>query len=202
MTEAPAATEAFLRLEGLGMRFGAQEVLRDINLTIQRGQTAVIIGESGCGKTVLLKLIFALLRPTHGRVVFDGKALSELSERALTGVRLRFGFLFQGAALFDGLNVFYNVAFALREHTPKRKEEMEAIVCQRLAEVGLPAGIGDKKPAELSGGMKKRVRLARALVLTPEVMLYDEPTTGLDPIMTDVINELIVQTRRQHPVTS
>jgi phospholipid/cholesterol/gamma-HCH transport system ATP-binding protein len=195
-------TEHLLRLERVGMRFGNHEVLRDLDLEIQRGQTAAVIGESGCGKTVLLKLIIGLLRPSEGRVLFDGKVLSELSERDLTRQRLRFGFLFQGAALFDSLNVFDNVAFALREHTKKPREEMQAIVRQRLLEVGLPSGIEDKKPAELSGGMKKRVGLARALVLNPEIMLYDEPTTGLDPIMTDVINELILQARRQHPVTS
>ncbi len=195
-------TEPILRLEHVSLRFGGHEVLRDIGLEIKRGQTAVIIGESGCGKTVLLKLIIGLLRPSEGRVLFDGKVLSELSERELTRQRLRFGFLFQGAALFDSLSVFDNVAFALREHTKKPKVEMQTIVRQRLGEVGLPEGVEDKKPAELSGGMKKRVGLARALVLNPEVMLYDEPTTGLDPIMTDVINELILQTRRQHPVTS
>ncbi len=202
MTAPVVATEPLLRLERVGMRFGAHEVLRDIDVDIHRGQTAVIIGESGCGKTVLLKLIIALLRPSAGRVLFDGKVLSELSERELTRERLRFGFLFQGAALFDSLNVFDNVAFALREHTRQTKAQMQAIVRQRLQEVGLPAGIEEKKPAELSGGMKKRVGLARALALNPEVMLYDEPTTGLDPIMTDVINELVLQTRRQHPVTS
>jgi len=195
-------TEPLLQMSHVSMRFGGHEVLRDIALDVQRGQTAVIIGESGCGKTVLLKLIIALLRPSEGRVLFDGKVLSELSERELTRQRLRFGFLFQGAALFDSLSVFDNVAFALREHTRKPQGEMQTIVRQRLGEVGLPEGIEDKKPAELSGGMKKRVGLARALVLNPEVMLYDEPTTGLDPIMTDVINELILQTRRQHPVTS
>jgi phospholipid/cholesterol/gamma-HCH transport system ATP-binding protein len=185
------------------MQFGANFVLRDISLNIRRGETLVVIGESGCGKTVLLKLIVALLRPSTGRVLFDGRVLADLREAELTAQRQRIGFLFQGAALFDSLTVFDNVAFGLRAKGRRPPDgEVREIVRQRLQEVGLPAGVEEKKPAELSGGMKKRVGLARALALNPEVMLYDEPTTGLDPIMTDVINELILQTRRQHPVTS
>jgi phospholipid/cholesterol/gamma-HCH transport system ATP-binding protein len=191
-----------LALEHVAMSFGLQRVLDDINLALPRGQTAVVIGESGCGKTVLLKLVIGLLRPTAGRVLFDGRSVAELSERELTRQRLRFGFLFQGAALFDSMTVFENVAFPLHQQATLPAAEVRERVRQRLQEVGLPAGVLDKKPAELSGGMKKRVGLARALVLEPEVMLYDEPTTGLDPIMSDVINELIVQTRQRHPVTS
>jgi phospholipid/cholesterol/gamma-HCH transport system ATP-binding protein len=193
---------AWIALEQVSLKFGSQGVLRDLDLGVQRGQTLVVIGESGCGKTVLLKLIIALLRPTSGRVLFDGRVLAELSDRELTRQRLRFGFLFQGAALFDSLTIFENVAFGLRELGHNTEHEIEDQVRQRLHEVGLPAEVQAKKPAELSGGMKKRVGLARALAINPEVMLYDEPTTGLDPIMSDVINELILQTRRRHPVTS
>ncbi len=184
------------------MQFGPQPVLRDISIPVRRGETLVVIGESGCGKTVLLKLIIALLRPTTGRVLFDGRVLADLGERDLTAQRLRFGFLFQGAALFDSLTVYDNVAFGLRAKGGHPEPEVREIVRQRLQEVGLTATVEPKKPAELSGGMKKRVGLARALALNPEVMLYDEPTTGLDPIMTDVINELILQARRARPVTS
>ncbi len=188
--------------EQVGMQFGPQHVLRDVNVQVRRGETLVVIGESGCGKTVLLKLVIALLRPTAGRVLFDGKVLADLSERELTAQRLRFGFLFQGAALFDSLSVYDNVAFGLRAKGGHPEPEVREVVRQRLQEVGLTATVEAKKPAELSGGMKKRVGLARALALNPEVMLYDEPTTGLYPIMTDVINELILQARRSRPVTS
>ncbi len=196
------ATTPLISFQKLGMEFQQQRVLHDINLDILRGQTVVIVGESGCGKTVLLKLMIGLLRPSSGAVTFDGKILADLNDRDLTRERLRFGFLFQSAALFDSLTVYDNVAFGLREQRDLTDAQIRDIVRQRLQEVGLPVNVETKKPAELSGGMKKRVGLARALALNPEVMLYDEPTTGLDPIMTDVINELILQVRQRHPVTS
>jgi phospholipid/cholesterol/gamma-HCH transport system ATP-binding protein len=191
-----------IRLDRVDVQFGRQEVLRSINLAVPRGQTLAVIGESGCGKTVLLKTIIGLLLPRNGEVFFDGRDLATLSEQELTRERIRFGFLFQQAALFDSMTIAQNVAFPLRQHSDKRPDEIRSVVFARLAEVGLPENILGKKPAELSGGMRKRVGLARALALEPEVMLYDEPTTGLDPIMSDVINELILSTRRQHPVTS
>jgi phospholipid/cholesterol/gamma-HCH transport system ATP-binding protein len=190
-----------IAIDGLEVRFGRHVVLRDITLSIPRGQTVAIIGESGCGKTVLLKSIIGLIHPSAGRVEFDGKDLATLSDQELTQERVRFGFVFQQAALFDSLTVGQNVAFALKEHSSKSEAEIRKIVLGLLAEVGLPEAVLDKRPAELSGGMRKRVGLARALALNPEMMLYDEPTTGLDPIMSDVINELILSTRRMHPVT-
>ncbi len=201
-TAPPINPVPLLALEQVSMRFGSQPILRSIGLSVRRGQTLVVIGESGCGKTVLLKIIIGLLRPTGGRVTFDGTEWTGLSEREIAKRRLRFGYLFQGAALFDSLTVYENIAFGLKAQGGRPESEIQEVVRQRLQEVGLPATALPKKPAELSGGMKKRVGLARALALNPEVMLYDEPTTGLDPIMTDVINELILQTRSQYAVTS
>jgi phospholipid/cholesterol/gamma-HCH transport system ATP-binding protein len=193
--------EDLIELRGVAMRFRHQAVLRDIDLVIRRGQTVGIIGESGCGKTVMLKLMIGLLQPTAGSVGFDGRNIADLGGKELVQMRLRFGFLFQMAALFDSLTVMDNVAFGLREHHFCSEEEIRQIVAARLREVGLPEGIEAKKPAELSGGQRKRVGLARALAIGPEVMLYDEPTTGLDPIMSDVINELILQTQRTKKTT-
>ena len=191
-----------ISLDQVHMRFGRQIVLRDVNLQVKRSQTLVIIGESGCGKTVLLKLIVGLIKPTHGTVHFEGKALHLLRESELIELRLRMGFLFQAGALFDSLNVYDNVAFGLRALRRLDEESIKDRVRQRLQEVGLSTSVEVKMPSDLSGGMKKRVGLARALALDPEVMLYDEPTTGLDPIMSDVINELILLTRKRRPITS
>lgn len=196
------ATPPLLRMDHVHLSFGQHEVLRDLTLDLRKGETTVIIGESGCGKTVLLKLLIGLLRPTSGTVTFDGQVLLDLAEPERVRQRLRFGFVFQGAALFDSLTVFDNIAFPMREHTNRTEAEIEGLVWQQMQEVGLPPAILSRRPAELSGGQRKRVGLARALILRPEVVLYDEPTTGLDPIMTDVINELILLTHQRCQVTS
>ncbi len=195
------ASDAIIELRAVSMGFRYQSVLRNINLAVRRGESLCVIGESGCGKTVMLKLIIGLLHPTEGSVWFDGRDVAALGGKELVKMRLRFGFLFQMAALFDSLTVFDNVAFGLREHRYCDEEHVHQIVGERLREVGLPPEIESKKPAELSGGQRKRVGLARALAIGPEVMLYDEPTTGLDPIMSDVINELILQTQRSMKTT-
>jgi phospholipid/cholesterol/gamma-HCH transport system ATP-binding protein len=195
-------TKPLVETHDLTVRFGRQTVLRELSLAIPKGQTMVVIGESGCGKTVLLKSLIGLVRPAKGEVLFDGRNLGRLSDKELTHERMRFGFVFQQAALFDSMTVAQNIAFPLKEHTNKSDSEVRETVRSLLAEVGLPESVVGKRPAELSGGMRKRVGLARALALNPEVMLYDEPTTGLDPIMSAVINELIVSTRQAHPVTS
>jgi phospholipid/cholesterol/gamma-HCH transport system ATP-binding protein len=195
-------SKALIEVTELNVRFGRQRVLRNLSLKIPRGQTLALIGESGCGKTVLIKSIIGLVRPTSGSVHFDGRDLNKLGDKELTKQRIRFGFLFQQAALFDSMTVAQNVAFPLRQHSDKSMADIERAIVGRLHEVGLPESVLIKKPAELSGGMRKRVGLARALAMNPEVMLYDEPTTGLDPIMSDVINELIISTREHHPVTS
>jgi len=194
-------SDPLFRLTNVAVRFGRQVVLAGVNLDLAAHETAAVIGESGCGKTVLLKLLVGLLRPTEGEVAFEGKPLGNMTEAELTAMRRRVGFLFQQAALFDSLTVFDNVAFGLRAKGGLGEEQVRSVVRDRLGEVGLPPGAEAKMPAELSGGMRKRVGLARALALDPDVMLYDEPTTGLDPIMTDVINELIRKVRRRRPVT-
>lgn len=194
--------QPLVRVEKLSMRFGQQQVLRDISLDIPAGQTLVLLGESGCGKTVLMKSIIGLIRPTAGRVFFDGNDINQMNDRQISRIRLRFGFVFQNAALFDSMTIGQNVAFPLRQHGHFSNDEIREMVLSRLSEVGLPDNVVFKKPAELSGGMQKRVGLARALVMNPEIIMYDEPTTGLDPIMSDVINELIIRTRDNNPVTS
>lgn len=177
-------------------------VLRDVSLTVEDGETVAIIGESGCGKTVLLKTMLRLFKPDNGSVIFDGHDLSALTYFELAQMRIRYGFVFQQAALFDSMTIGENIAFPLVQHSSKSSKEIKEIVMDLLNEVGLSEQVLAQKPAELSGGMRKRVGLARALALEPEIILYDEPTTGLDPIMSNVINELIISTHKKHNVTS
>lgn len=181
--------------------FGSNHVLQGVNLKIESGESMVVLGGSGTGKSVLLKIIMGLLKPDRGTVYIDGQELIHLNDKELNTVRKKFGMLFQGAALFDSLTVWENVGFGLLEHTKLSRSEVREIVTRKLAMVGLK-DVEDKMPSELSGGMKKRVGLARAIAMDPEVILYDEPTTGLDPIMADVINELIIKLKNELHTTS
>ena len=191
-----------IEITDLHKSFGGQHVLKGVDLHIPRGKITVIIGPSGCGKTVLLRHIIGLITPDRGRVEIDGVELSSLSGQRLTGFRRRFGMLFQSAALFDSLSVFDNVAFPLVEQSRGGvRADIRRVVEEKLSLVGL-SGIGHKMPSELSGGMRKRVGLARAIVLEPSIILYDEPTTGLDPIMAAAIDNLILSMQQRLSVTS
>lgn len=181
--------------------FNDNHVLRGVNLYAERGETMVIIGGSGCGKSVLIKHIIGLLTPDEGSVIVDGVDILRLSEKDLNELRKKFGMLFQGSALFDSLTVWENVGFGLMQHTTLSREEIRETAKQKLEMVGL-RGIEDIMPSELSGGMRKRVGLARAIAMGPEIILYDEPTTGLDPIMADAINDLIVEMKKKLNVTA
>lgn len=193
-----------LKIEHLKKHFGKQTVLDDINLTINKGEITCIIGQSGSGKTVLFRHIIGLIFPDGGRILLDGEVISKpgMKPSDFDKTRQRFGILFQGAALFDSMTVGENIAFPLRERTKMSESEIQREVKEALEKVGLQESIKDKMPSELSGGMRSRVGLARALVMKPEIMLYDEPTSALDPIMTDKINDLILNLRDTLGITS
>ena len=190
-----------IEIRNLHKSFGDHVVLDGLNLGIRDGETMVIIGRSGCGKSVLLRHIIGLVKPDQGEVRVDGVDMGRASGKGLDRIRLRFGMLFQSAALFDSMTVYENVAFPLREHVTRTPEAISRRVHDCLQLVGLKA-VDDLYPAALSGGMRKRVGLARALAIGPEIVLYDEPTTGIDPIMADIINDLIIALRDQLKVTS
>ncbi|MBI2496065.1 MAG: ABC transporter ATP-binding protein [Candidatus Omnitrophica bacterium] len=190
-----------IEVSHLSKSFERHYVLHRVNLTIQRGETMVIIGRSGCGKSVLLKHIIGLMTPNEGVVMIDEVPITRLSGYALDEVRMKFGMLFHNAALFDSMTAYENVAFPLQEHTTMTPTAIRQRVHECLQLVGLE-GVDDLYPSELSGGMRKRVGLARALSMNPEIVLYDEPTTGVDPIMGDIINDLIIALRDRLKVTS
>ena len=190
-----------IEVRQLSKAFGAQKVLADVNLRIESGESVAIIGRSGGGKSVLLKHIIALLQPDAGDVLIDGESIVRMNERQLLRIREKFGMVFQGAALFDSMTVAENVAFGLRRHEHLTEAEIAKRVAAALDMVDLP-GTEKKNPAELSGGMRKRVGLARAIIYGPQIVIYDEPTTGLDPIVSDSIDKLIIRVRDQLKVTS
>ena len=190
-----------IRVEGLHRAFGAQRVLQGVTLEVQSGEIMIVIGRSGGGKSVLLRHLLGLLQPDAGRILVDGVDITGLRGRALDHIRERYGVVFQGGALFDSMTVFDNVAFPLREKTSLSPQEIAARTEEKLAQVGL-GGMGHKNPAEISGGMKKRVAIARALVTEPEIVFFDEPTTGLDPVLVNAIHHLILDLHRKFRFTA
>ena len=193
--------QSMIEIVNLHKAFGSHDVLKGVNPRIEPGESMVVIGGSGSGKSVLLKHIIGILRPDEGRIFVDGVDITTLHENDLYEARKKFGMLFQMAALFDSLSVWENVGFSLLRHRKMNEKDAKALAIEKLRQVGL-AGVEDLMPSELSGGMKKRVGLARAIAHGPEILLYDEPTTGLDPIMADAINNLIIEMKRNMSVTS
>lgn len=192
---------SMIEITNLHKSFGSFQVLRGVNLTVEKGESMTVIGGSGSGKSVLIKHIIGLLFPDKGEVKVSGQVLNKLDDQQLNELRKKFGMLFQMAALFDSLTVWENVGFGLKQHTKLSDKEIRAIATEKLALVGLK-NVEDKMPVDLSGGMRKRVGLARAIAMDAEIILYDEPTTGLDPITADSINDLIVDLRKKLGVTS
>ena len=190
-----------IRVANLHKSFGEKYVLRGVQLEVRHGESMVVIGGSGSGKTVLIRCIIGLVEPEEGEIYVDGTEVTSLNERQMNEIRKKFGMLFQGGALFDSLTVWENVGFGLLQHARLSEQQVRKIASEKLALLGLK-NIEDLMPAELSGGMKKRVSLARAIAMEPEILLYDEPTTGIDPVMADAINELIVRMREKLNVTS
>jgi phospholipid/cholesterol/gamma-HCH transport system ATP-binding protein len=197
-----ASREAIVELDHVSLAFD-RPILENVSLVARRGETIVIAGESGTGKSTTLKLILRLLRPDSGRIIVDGEVLNDVTYEEALIIRQKMGMVFQGAALFDSMSVFENVAFPLREHTQLNEDEIEARVREKLEFVDLePDRVMDQLPAELSGGMKKRVGIARGMAVNPAIMLYDEPTSGLDPLTTGTITRLIMKLQRELKVTS
>ena len=190
-----------IKIEDVGKVYDGKEVLKHIHLNIEDGETLAIIGGSGSGKSTLLRLLIGLIRPSYGKIWVNDEEITHLDEHELDRVRLRMGMVFQYSALFDSMTVGDNVAFGLREHTKKSEEEIRAIVKEKLHIVGLD-GVENRMPPELSGGMQKRVSLARAIAIEPEIILYDEPSSGLDPIMSEKLDQLTIHTQRELHVTS
>jgi len=190
-----------IAVRDLHKSFGTNHVLQGVNLDVRRGEDMVVIGGSGTGKSVLIKCIIGLTKPDKGTIYVDGQDTSSFNEKELNEMRKEFGMLFQSGALFDSMPVWENVGFGLKQHTNLSDDEIRDIVTEKLSLVGLK-DVEDLMPSQLSGGMRKRVSLARAIAMAPNILLYDEPTTGLDPIMADVINELIIQLREKLRVTS
>jgi phospholipid/cholesterol/gamma-HCH transport system ATP-binding protein len=200
-TRRPTSHHEHIVVEHLNKRFGAKEVLRDVNLVVPRGKTTVILGGSGAGKTTLLRMLIALDRPNAGHIFVDGQDIVTMNDVELNQMRRKFGMVFQYAALLDSLTVLDNVAFPLREHTKMSEKEIRAAVAEKLSILGL-RGTESLYPSELSGGMRKRVGLARALMLQPEILIYDEPTSGLDPTTSRMVDDLIEQMREMFQVTN